>query len=181
MNISLHTDSLWKGKVQAVFIICDLLLELGHGWLITSQCLCGRNYLSKYINVCLANLCSKNNPRIPPGTILGMGSGNERRRYIVTSSLIGWAHTQTDPCSTNVMYYVWSGMVRSWRATHLRTLPWPKILAKQTEEWTIWPPSCREHFQMTENYMFWLKFKLDLRLEFRWCMFLGVQLAVNQC
>ena len=32
------------------------------------------------------------------GIILGMGSANERRRYIVTSSLIGWAHTQNDPC-----------------------------------------------------------------------------------
>ena len=28
------------------------------------------------------------------GVILGMGSANERRRYNVTSSLIGWAHTQ---------------------------------------------------------------------------------------
>ena len=26
----------------------------------------------------------------------GMGSANERRRYIVTSSLIGWTHTQND-------------------------------------------------------------------------------------
>ena len=25
-----------------------------------------------------------------------MGSANKRRRYIVTSSLIGWAHTQND-------------------------------------------------------------------------------------
>ena len=28
------------------------------------------------------------------GIILAMGSANERRRYTVTSSLIGWAHTQ---------------------------------------------------------------------------------------
>ena len=27
-----------------------------------------------------------------------MGSVNERRRYIATPSLIGWAHTQNDPC-----------------------------------------------------------------------------------
>ena len=27
---------------------------------------------------------------------IGMGSANERRRYIVTSSLIGWVHTQND-------------------------------------------------------------------------------------
>ena len=32
------------------------------------------------------------------GNILGMGSAYERRRYNVTSSLIGWAHTQKDPC-----------------------------------------------------------------------------------
>ena len=29
--------------------------------------------------------------------ILGMGSANERRRYIVTPPLIDWAHTQNDP------------------------------------------------------------------------------------
>ena len=27
----------------------------------------------------------------------GMGSAIERRRYIVTASLIGWAHIQNDP------------------------------------------------------------------------------------
>ena len=31
------------------------------------------------------------------GTILGMGSANERRHYSVTSSLVGWDHTQHDP------------------------------------------------------------------------------------
>ena len=30
--------------------------------------------------------------------IMGMGSANERRRYIVTPSLIDWDHTQDDPC-----------------------------------------------------------------------------------
>ena len=30
--------------------------------------------------------------------ILWMRPANERRRYIVTSSLIGWAHPQNDPC-----------------------------------------------------------------------------------
>ena len=32
------------------------------------------------------------------GIILCMCQANERRRYNVTSSLIGWAHTQNDPC-----------------------------------------------------------------------------------
>ena len=31
--------------------------------------------------------------------ILGMGSANERRRYIVMPPLIVWAHTQNDPCT----------------------------------------------------------------------------------
>ena len=30
------------------------------------------------------------------GIILGMGSANERKRFIVTPPLIGWAHTQND-------------------------------------------------------------------------------------
>ena len=33
------------------------------------------------------------------GIILGMVSANERRCYNVTSSLIGWVHTQNDPCN----------------------------------------------------------------------------------
>ena len=32
------------------------------------------------------------------GIILCMRPGNKRRRYNVTLSLIGWAHTQYDPC-----------------------------------------------------------------------------------
>ena len=32
------------------------------------------------------------------GIILYMHPTNERRRYIVTSSLIGWVHTQNNPC-----------------------------------------------------------------------------------
>ena len=32
------------------------------------------------------------------GIILWMRQPNERLRYIVTSSLIGWTHTQNDPC-----------------------------------------------------------------------------------
>ena len=41
-----------------------------------------------------------------------MGSANEGRHYTVTSSLIGWAHTQNDPCIMEenykiVMFYRW--------------------------------------------------------------------------
>ena len=34
--------------------------------------------------------------------ILDMGSANERGCYFVTSSLIGWTHTQNDHCSTGL-------------------------------------------------------------------------------
>ena len=34
----------------------------------------------------------------PSGIILFMRPANERRRYIVTSLLIGWVHTQNDSC-----------------------------------------------------------------------------------
>ena len=36
---------------------------------------------------------------LSPDIILGMGPNNERRRYNVTSSLIGWAHNQNKPGS----------------------------------------------------------------------------------
>ena len=37
------------------------------------------------------------------GIILWIRPVNERRRYIVTSSLIGWAHTQNDPWVSGAM------------------------------------------------------------------------------
>ena len=36
---------------------------------------------------------SKNNPVCKLGLILGLRAANERRRYFVTPSLIGWAQT----------------------------------------------------------------------------------------
>ena len=38
-------------------------------------------------------------PDEEPKISLSMGSANERRCYCVTPSLIGWAHSQTDPWS----------------------------------------------------------------------------------
>ena len=37
-------------------------------------------------------------PRIYSGLILGLRPANERRRYFVTTSLIGWAQTLNQPC-----------------------------------------------------------------------------------
>ena len=38
------------------------------------------------------------------GIILGMGSANERRRYIVTLSLTGWTHAKNDPWFWYISY-----------------------------------------------------------------------------
>ena len=42
-----------------------------------------------------------------------MGSANERPRYIVTPSLIDWAHTQNDPC------HMWPGTTKTYCNIHL--------------------------------------------------------------
>ena len=42
--------------------------------------------------------------------ILWMRPANKRRGYFVTSSLIGWAHSQNDPCIWgvhNVLQYIY--------------------------------------------------------------------------
>ena len=41
------------------------------------------------------------------GFILCMRPANERRRYIVTSSLIGRTHTQNEPCNENACEMSW--------------------------------------------------------------------------
>ena len=52
-----------------------------------------------------ASFSFANAPWICPlkGIILGMGSANERRRYIVTPPLIDRAHTQNDPWLTSCL------------------------------------------------------------------------------
>ena len=54
------------------------------------------------------------------GIKLCMRPANERRRYIVTSSLIGWVHTQNDPC-TQIINAIWSAQIFLGRFC---TLPW---------------------------------------------------------
>ena len=40
-----------------------------------------------------------------------MHPANERRRYNVTSSLIGWAHSQNDPCYHNINTFTWKCVI----------------------------------------------------------------------
>ena len=48
--------------------------------------------------------------------ILCMRPANGRRRYIVTLSLIGWAHTQNDPC----IYSMWMSALWSAGASYYK-------------------------------------------------------------
>ena len=71
----------------------------GHGlsqWVMTLQCNVITHWLSPYPEwfICI---------------ILGMGSPNERWRYNVTSSLIGWAHIHSDPCGRP--YFILDGEI----------------------------------------------------------------------
>ena len=50
-------------------------------------------------------------PTADPGIILCMHPANERRRYNVMSSLIGWVPAQNDPCDLSdwtLKYTIWS-------------------------------------------------------------------------
>ena len=50
---------------------------------------------------------------------------NERWRYIVTSSLIGWAHTQSDPCRSNHLDLQQSILSNFWQPFKLHVTIWP--------------------------------------------------------
>ena len=51
----------------------------------------------------------------------------QRRRYIITSSLIGWAHTQKDPCCNIILYsYV--------NPDYMRTANDPKTICQLCED-----------------------------------------------
>ena len=53
------------------------------------------------------------------GIILGVGSASERRRYNVTLSLIGGAHTQNDACSRKCLH-----MPSYWFLDNMRLKHW---------------------------------------------------------
>ena len=55
-------------------------------------------YLSTMIDSCLSNITAPSfNMALCTGIILCMVPVNDRWRYVVTSSLIGWEHTHSDP------------------------------------------------------------------------------------
>ena len=66
--------------------------------------------------------------------ILGMDSANERRRYNVTSSLIGWAHTQNEPWRSITTCYpsrIKLLIYATWNWSHYQTISSAKYSESQ--------------------------------------------------
>ena len=62
------------------------------------------------------------------GNILGMSSANGKRRYNVTSSLIGWTHTQNDPAVVMPVCACWSHRRHNVHHRHYVDVPLMKFL-----------------------------------------------------
>ena len=69
----------------------DLMPIIGRGNMIYRSTMVATLYINH-------NWSFKSRSISIPKIILFMRPTNERRRYIVTSSLMGWAHAQKDPC-----------------------------------------------------------------------------------
>ena len=69
--------------------------------------------------------------------ILCMRPVNQRWRYIITPSLIGWAHTQNDPCWCQYIphkllpHSVWTGLYVQSRTASWQLMFWLLILQDQ--------------------------------------------------
>ena len=63
-------------------------------------------YLECIIPIIDVHLVFKTIYTTEPGIMLCMRPANERRRYNVTSFLIGWSHTQNDPCKMRMNFVI---------------------------------------------------------------------------
>ena len=60
--------------------------------------------------------------------ILGLRPANERRLYFVTTSLISWAQSLTQPCDSIIMTYIWTESFRPrYALSLLKTYIWINI------------------------------------------------------
>ena len=106
-SITVRTSSLWS-PIKIIGLISlrsakALRLNFGH-------CIYG-----------LRNLCTST-----PGILLFVRLANERRRCNVTPSLIGWAHTQNDPCNPRALLYL-SDIKQWWRHINVIDIMWNDV------------------------------------------------------
>ena len=98
-----------------------------------------------------------------PGIILSMHLANERRRYILTSFPIGWAHIQKYPCYWLMVWSLLSCMRWHVISTHIN----PRQNGRHFADDVI--VKCTF---LNEKWLF--------RLRFHWMMFLRVKLTIFQ-
>ena len=94
-----------------------------------------------------------------------MGSTNERWCYVVTSSLIGWSHTQNDPCC---LFRSGCCQLGPWRRNDMETLSTLLPLCEGN------PPVTNLVFDDTfvvRQYKPFSKQSRFLRFEMSWCSF----------
>ena len=87
---------------------------------------------------------------IEAGIILGMGSANERWRYIVTSSLVGWAHTQNDAVKLGAIVW-WTVIAHSCltsSAVEVRTWFCNYSPQKMMHRITVWHLLHLQHYDI---------------------------------
>ena len=89
IHIKFHEKCSWN---KSVTVLGDYTLK---SYLILSY-LPGANEFNGYLRWCCIRCCID-----IAGITLRMGSSHERRRYNLTSSLIGWAHAQSDVCTAS--------------------------------------------------------------------------------
>ena len=100
----------------------SLMFYFIHGFIYThvlgTPALHHQTQFSLSCNVCRSSIS---------GIILGMGATNESRRYVVTSALIGWAHTQNDP---------WIWFIPVWHDGSMELPPtlWCQLLKEIQDE-----------------------------------------------
>ena len=105
--------------------------------------------MANILQMTFSNACLEWKIAVLSGIILGMGSANTGRRYIVTTSLIGWFHTQNDPCAlTQIsLKFVPKGpihnksalvQVMAWHQTGDKPLPEPRMTQLTDSMWRQW-------------------------------------------
>ena len=98
---------IWKKNADqpwCCWTTCDVQGGLGSGYVTVNQFIQDKlnhlydcNHVKSRCMILCATITVYSMNILMAGIILCMCPANERRRYIVTSSLIGWAHTQNDP------------------------------------------------------------------------------------
>ena len=106
-----------------------------------------------------------------PGLILGLHPANERRRYLVTPSLIGWVQTWDQPCFHPCLFSLCAETPQMSRLAQNRHKSTVNTLRPRQNDRHL-PDDIFKCFFWMKMFEYWLRF--------HWSLFLRVQLAIIQ-